>query len=253
MVGEHAVRLQELAALHPGAQILQKPRVEAARAVAGVHHHVQAQQGLLHVGVQAPAHPVLQLLAVYGQEIPFHDGAAAAKQGQVAFGDIQDGVQIAAVDAAFFGEKFQAVPVVGVMAGRDHHGPVALKPLGDQAHVHGRGGAHAVGFHLCPRLHAAFGAGVQQRFTGDAGIPAQGDARIVHPPFLQPLHKRRADPGRHSPGQRRAFAQRPSPYIRAAFQPTQTTTHTFPPCSSIWFIASSTQPRKIQYSGASAL
>ena len=253
MVGEHAVRFQELAALHPGAQVLQEPCVEAARAVARVHHHMQAQQGLLHVGIQALADAVLELLAVHGQEIPLHDGGTAAVQGRVAFGNVQDGVQIGAFDAALFGEKFQAVAVIGVMAGGNHHGTVAAEALGDQAHVHGRGGAHAVGFHLGSRHHAALGAGVQQRFAGHAGIPAQGYPGVIHAPILEPLHKRPADPGGHSTRQRRAVSQRPSAHIRSAFQPAQTSTHTFPPCSSIWFIASSTQPLKIQYRGLSAV
>ncbi len=54
VVGEIAIRLQKLAAFRPGAQILEQLRIKAARAVAGVHHHMQPEQ--------RPADRIVQLL-----------------------------------------------------------------------------------------------------------------------------------------------------------------------------------------------
>ena len=78
MIGKMAVGLQELAALGPCTHFAQHFFIEAARAVARVHHHMQPKQGASHVGIQAAAHAIHQLLLVYGQEVALlHRGMRA--------------------------------------------------------------------------------------------------------------------------------------------------------------------------------
>ena len=251
MIGETAIGFQELTAFYPGTQFFHQLRIEAAGAVTGIHHHMQAQQGLLHIGVQALLNPGFQLVAVHGQKFPLLDGITAAHQGIVAFGNGENFIQIMAGDTALLGEKLEAVAVRGMVAGGHHHSTVAFKAFGDQAHIHGRSGAHAVAFHAGTGQAAAFGTAIQQHFARQPAVPTQGNAGVIHTSLAQPADKSPADPAGYFCRQRRSITQCFSPHIRAAFECAKVC-HTFPPVSSSnWFSASSTQPCSILYTGIS--
>ena len=172
-----AVRLQKLAALGPRAHFAQHFFIEAARTVARVHHHMQPKQGASHVGIQAAAHAIHQLLLVYGQEVALlHRGMRAVHRRGVGR-DGQDHADIGGRYAALGQEKFEPVAVVGMVRGRHHDGGVGLEALGQQAHIHGGRGAHAIVPHLRARASHALGAGGQQRGAGQAGIPPDGNGQ----------------------------------------------------------------------------
>ena len=222
VVGEVSVRLQELAALHPCAQAFQQPGIEAACAVARVHHHMQAQQRLGHVGFKAPADTRCQQLLIGGQERLLRDGPGYGHSfGLQLLRRAQQALHIAALQAALLHKELQAILVKGMVAGGNHNGAVRLKAGGNNAHIHGGGGAHAEIHHRRAGLRHALGGGMQQLLTGDAAVAPQGDGHLRDTPvllFRNKAGKGHAQAGCHMGCQGAVFTHSHAAHIAAAFK-----------------------------------
>ena len=222
VIREHAVGLQELAALGASAEALHQIGVKAARAVAGVHHHVQALQGLFGVGLQAAADARRQLLHIDGQEGPFDDRAAEREGfGLHGFRRVDQRADLLMGQAALRRHELQAVAVRGVMAGGDHDGAVRAEAGGDDGHEHGRRGAHPVILDRGAGPGDALRRGAQQGRAGNAAVTAEADADPVDglvQLFRQETGEGHAETGGHPGGQRRVIAQRAAAHVRTADQ-----------------------------------
>jgi len=193
VVGEGTVGVQELAALGVGAQRLQHLlHVEAARAVAGVHHDAEAVQGLGLAGGGADL--VHQNGGVVVHELTLGHGGGGQAGDLVAGGEGQNGGDVLLLQAAVLGEELKAVAVEGQVAGGDHDGGVIGLGAGHGTHEHGGGGGHTdVG-----DLDALLGHGgtqpIAQGGAGQAGVTAYGHTQgVLAQPLAQPQGKAAAD------------------------------------------------------------
>ena len=176
VVGEAAVGIQELAALDLRAQLLQEAGVEAARAVARIHDHMQAQQRLQALVVQALAHHSGQGGGVGGEEVHLLDQRIGNLHLR---GGLDQLPHAGGVQAALAGDELEAVLLRGMVAGGDHDGAVGPQGFLHADHEHrGRGAQTAVQHVAVRRLHAPDQRLLQAR-PGGAGIVAHGQLELV--------------------------------------------------------------------------
>ena len=122
MVGEHAVRLQELTAFNPRAQFFHQLRIESTCAIARVHHDVQPQQRLRHIRTQSAADAVGKLLLVRRQERLLDNRACQRRVfGFERARRFEQFLHHVAFHAAFRQEELQAILVIWVMACGNHN------------------------------------------------------------------------------------------------------------------------------------
>ena len=180
MVGESAVRLKELAAFDPRAQLFQHIGIEAACAIAGIHHDMQTQQGLLHLGIHAVDDQLFQMIGIGRQEAGFHRlGLGVNLFGLQGFSDSKHIIQLVEAKTAFSCKEFESIEHPGMMAGGDHNGAVRLETLGQNGHIHGRCGAHAIIDSLCACGENTLCSASNQSRAGNAAVASQCDAQLT--------------------------------------------------------------------------
>ena len=181
VIREVTIRLKELATFHPCPQVFQHGGIESAGAVACIHHHMESQQRLGHVRIQTLANPLAQLFHIGRQKGFFGDTAAEGHafrlQGR---GNCQQLCHVVAFQSPIGQEEFQSILVPGMMAGRYHDGTVRRKGGRNNAHIHGRGGAHAEVNHRCPGTGNAFRRRFQKGRSGQTAIPTDGNGDLSH-------------------------------------------------------------------------
>ena len=181
MVGEHAVRLQELTAFNPRAQFFHQLRIESTCAIARVHHDVQPQQRLGHIRTQSAADAVGKLLLIRRQERLLDN--RACQRGVFGFERARRFEQFlhhVAFHAAFRQEELQSILVIRVMACGNHNRAIRLETGRDDAHVHCRGRAHAKIQHGRARFAHTLRRRVQQRRAGNAAVTPNGNRHLRH-------------------------------------------------------------------------
>ena len=178
MVGEAAVRLQELAAADVRAQGLQHlSGVKAPGAVARIHHNAEpGQRPILLPFPQPPRDHVAQTGGVAVHIGKCLRPSLGGGQAVPILGEEQQRLDIAAVQSPGGGEKFQAVAVERMVAGGDLNRAVAAAV--HRGHKHGgSGGETAV-----HRPDAPGGERTDHRFpdagAGKAAVPAHGNGQL---------------------------------------------------------------------------
>ena len=178
MVGEAAVRLQELAAADVRAQGLQHlSGVKAPGAVARIHHNAEpGQRPILLPFPQPPRDHVAQTGGVAVHIGKCLRPSLGGGQAVPILGEEQQRLDIAAVQSPGGGEKFQAVAVERMVAGGDLNRAVAAAV--HRGHKHGgSGGETAV-----HRPDAPGGERTDHRFpdagAGKTAVPAYGNGQL---------------------------------------------------------------------------
>ena len=231
VVGEMAVRIEELAALGLRAQRFEEARVEAARAVARVHHDVQAEQRTKRVVLKALAHHLGQTLGVDGQKVA---GLHQPLGQRHVDGGIQDLSDVLALETALAGDQLEAVLVPGMMTGGNHDRAVAVGFRLDGGDEHGGRGTQSAVQHVAVGGSQALDQSLLQLGAGQAGIMSHGDGQLVGGGivlFRQPQRKGVADAfggfdGQH--GRNAVMRKGVSADIRSAFEFHPFGSHNYP-------------------------
>ena len=181
MIGEHAVRFEELTARRIGAEDVEDLRgKEAACAVAGIDDDAHAFQGLaVRASAYAAADFGAQVLGIY------IDNRQRLHAGHIAVCFVQrrrpgqDVFNISLFQTAVFRKEFQAVAVVRQMAGRNHDGSVHMGRFEDNRHEHSRRRGQSAVKSSYAAGAKAFQHGLLHRAGRNTRIMADSNAQAV--------------------------------------------------------------------------